>query len=55
MSAREAVLLVESEVDLETVMHCELGGWVHVTIVRFSLLCLFMMYDTSALVNSIGW
>jgi hypothetical protein len=46
---------VESEVELETGMHPEIGGWVHVTLVRFSLLCLFMMYDTSALVNNIGW
>lgn len=46
---------MESEVELETVMHPELSGWVNVTLVRFSLLCLFMMYDTSVLVNSIGW
>jgi len=46
---------VESEVELETVTHPELDGWVHVALVRFSFLCLFMMYDTSALVNSIGW
>jgi hypothetical protein len=42
------------EVEVETIMNSELTGWVHVTHVRFLILCLFMMYDTSVLVNSIG-